>query len=76
VNAPGLAFKVHGNHKTGKRAIVIVNYASEVQTYKWSFSDRIVREVVLYSPFTIPRTIKAGDPVEIKAEGLQILIEK
>jgi hypothetical protein len=76
VNAPGLAFKVHGNHKTGKRAIVIVNYASEVQTYKWSFTDRIVREVVLYSPFTIPRTIKAGDPVEIKAEGLQILIEK
>jgi hypothetical protein len=76
MNAPGLTFKVHGNHKTGQRAMVIVNNGSEALTYKWSFTDRNVKEVVLYSPYSGTKTIKAGDPVEIKAEGLQILVEK
>ena len=76
LNATGLAFKVHGNLKTGKRAIVVVNDAAEARKFKWTFTDRNVGEVVLYSPFNSPRTIKAGEPVEIKAEGLQILVEK
>lgn len=75
-NASSLAFKVHGNHKTGRHAIVIVNDAPETVKYTWAFTDRNVQEVLLYSPFTGVKTLKAGETVEIKAEGLQILIEK
>ncbi len=74
--ATGLAYKVHGNHDTGKRAIIVVNGSQESRVYNWSFPDRNVREVILYSPFEGVKTLKAGQPVEIKGEGLQILIEK
>jgi hypothetical protein len=75
-NSSVLAFKVHGNHKTGKRAIVIVNDAPEPLKYDWTFTDRDVREVILYTPFGGVKTLRTGEPVEIKAESLQILIEK
>jgi hypothetical protein len=53
-----------------------VNNGSKPLKYNWSFTDRDVREVTLYSPFASARTIRAGEPVDIKAEGVQILIEK
>jgi hypothetical protein len=70
-----LTYKVHGNRKTGKRAIVIVNNAEEPAQYKWTFTHRDVPEVKLYSPFAEVKIIKAGQPVEIKGESVQILIE-
>jgi hypothetical protein len=75
-NSNSLVFKVHGNQKTGKRAMVIVNYGPEPLTFKWSFENRNVREALLYSPFNGARTIREGETVEIKADGLQILVEK
>lgn len=75
-NGTSLAFKVHGNHKTGKRAMVVVNNGTEALTFNWSFTDRDVREAMLYSPFAGVKSIRAGEPVEIKAESLQILVEK
>jgi hypothetical protein len=74
--ATGLAFKVHGNHTNGKQAIIVVNGSQESHRYNWAFTGRKVGEVVLYSPFEESRTLKEGEPVEIKGEGLQILIEK
>jgi Domain of unknown function (DUF6259) len=73
---PGrLIFKVHGNRKTGKRAIVIANEGPRPVWYNWTFTHANVREVKMYSPFSGERILKAGEPVEIKPDGLQILIE-
>jgi hypothetical protein len=71
-----LVFKIHGNHQTGKRAMVIVNDCLQPVSYNWIFTHNNVREVKLYSPFSAVRILKAGEPVEIKADGLQILIEQ
>ncbi len=74
--AAGLTYKVHGNHTNGKRAIIVVNSGRESVRYDWSFTGRNVGEVILYSPFEESGTLKAGQPVEIKGEGLHILIER
>jgi hypothetical protein len=70
-----LTYKVHGNRKTGKRALVIVNNVEEPALYKWTFTHRNVPEVNLYAPFAGVKAVKAGQPVEIKGESVQILIE-
>jgi hypothetical protein len=75
-NARNLVYKVHGNHKTGKRAIVIMNDGLQTVSYTWKFTHKDVQEVQLYSPFTGIRTVKAGDSVEIDPEGMQILVER
>lgn len=75
-NARNLAFKIHGNHKTGKRAMVIMNDGLQTVSYNWTFAHRDVREVQLYSPFTGVKNLKAGEPVEITPDGLQILVER
>jgi hypothetical protein len=75
-NARNLVYKVHGNHKSGKRAIVIMNDGLQTASYTWKFTHKDVREVQLYSPFTGVKILKAGEPVEIKPDGLQILVER
>jgi hypothetical protein len=76
-NVPGsLVFKVHGNRKTGKRAIVITNEGLQPVWYDWAFTPTNVREVKIYSPFAGEKIVKAGEPVEIRPDGLQILIEQ
>lgn len=70
-----LTFKIHGNRKTGKKAMVIVNDATESIMYNWTFTNRVVPEVKLYTPFGGEKTVMAGQPVEIKGASLQILIE-
>ena len=75
-NDPGsLVFKVHGNRKTGKRAIIIANQGLQPVWYSWTFTHTNVREVKMYSPFAGEKIIKVGEPIEIKPDGLQILIE-
>jgi len=76
MHSRNLVFKIHGNHKTGKRAMVIVNDGLQTVSYNWTFTHRDVREVQLYSPFTGVKNLKAGEPVEIKPDGLQILVEQ
>jgi hypothetical protein len=73
---PGsLVFKVHGNRKTGKRAIVVANEGLQPVWYDWTFTHTNVREVKIYSPFAGEKIMKSGEPVEIQPDGLQILIE-
>ena len=74
-DSAGLVFKVHGNRKTGQRALVITNEGSRPVWYTWTFTQKNIREVRLYAPFAGAKTIKAGEPMEIKPAGLQILIE-
>jgi len=71
-----LTFKVHGNRQTGKRAMVIVNDGLQPVSYYWIFTHKNVQEVKLYSPFNNVQILKAGEPLEIEANGLQILIEQ
>ncbi len=61
--------------KTGKKAMVVVNEGLQSVSYTWNFTHASVPEVRIYSPFASPKTVKAGDPVEIEPDGLQILIE-
>ena len=71
----GLVFKVHGNRATGKRAIIVANEGPNTLKYEWAFTATNAREVTMYSPFADEKVVKAGELVEIKPDGLQILIE-
>jgi hypothetical protein len=75
-HGPGpLIYKVHGNIQNGRRAMVIVNDSPDKVRYLWRFTHRDVTEVMLYQPFKEAVRVKAGDPVEIAGDGLQILVE-
>jgi len=76
IHSRDLVFKMHGNHRTGKRAMVIVNDGLQTVSYNWTFTHKDVREVQLYSPFNGVKILKTGEPVEIKPDGLQILVER
>jgi hypothetical protein len=56
--------------------MVIVNESLQTVSYNWFFTHGNVREVKMYSPFAGTRILTAGEPVEIKPDGLQILIEQ
>ncbi len=71
-----LSFKVHGNRLSGKRALVVINKGTENVQYKWSFKNVPAGAIELYSPFEGVKKVSPGDILEIKGEGLQILIEQ
>jgi hypothetical protein len=70
-----LTFRIHGNRKTGKRAMVVVNDGVEPVVFTCTFTHRNVPEMKLYSPFAGIRTVKTGEPLEIRGESVQILVE-
>jgi len=70
-----LHYRVHGHMDTGQRAIVVVNDSPEPISYIWEFTHKDIRKAQLYSPFEEVRTVKQGDVLEIKGDGLQILVE-
>ena len=75
-DAAKLIFKVHGNKKTGQRAIVIVNNGSDSVNYNWTFTYKEgVKKALLYSPFEEVKIVKQGEPITIKSDGLHILVE-
>ncbi len=70
-----LHYRVHGNMETGQRAIVVVNDSPEPVMYVWEFTHKEIEKAELYSPFEEVRSVQQGDVVEIKGDGLQILVE-
>lgn len=72
----GLFYKVWADAKTGQRAIVIANSTRDAIQYTWQFEGKDVREAVLYAPFEAPKTVKQGEALAIKGQGLNIIVEK
>jgi hypothetical protein len=72
----GLRFKVHGHYLTDRRAIVVANDSAQPVQYVWEFTDRKVKQALLYAPFGRVVTVNQGQPITIKGEGLNILVEK
>jgi len=70
-----LHYRVHGHMETGQRAIVVVNDSPDPISYVWEFTHKNIEKAQLFSPFEEVRSVKQGDVVEIKGDGLQILVE-
>jgi len=70
-----LHYRVHGHMDTGQRAIVVVNDSPEPIRYIWEFTHKDIKKAQLYSPFEEVRSVNQGDVLEIKGDGLQILVE-
>ncbi len=68
-------YRVHGHKETGQRAIVVVNDSPDPVSYVWEFTHKEVKKAILYAPFEEARPVKQGDVIEIKGDGLHILVE-
>jgi hypothetical protein len=71
-----LPFSVHSHFSKDRLALVIVNDFRESKTFRWNFTGKKVAQALLYQPFSPVRTIKQSDPLKIKPEGLQIIVEE
>jgi hypothetical protein len=71
-----LHFKVHGNSKTDQRAIIIANDSPDPVKYVWQFTNKNIKQALLYEPYGNVITVNQGDPLIINGNGLQILVEK
>ncbi len=71
-----LPFGVHGHFSKEQRSIVVLNDSQETKNYRWKFTHTPVRQARLYQPFTPSRLIDPADTLEIKAEGLHIIVEQ
>ncbi|GGC13525.1 hypothetical protein GCM10011386_01500 [Parapedobacter defluvii] len=71
-----LIYKVHENLKTGRQTLVVANDAADTKQYAWEFTSRKVKQVTLYAPFEEPKTVKNGEILTIKGNGLHILVEE
>ena len=70
-----LLYKVHGHNKTDQRAIVVANNSSNPTKYTWKFTDKEIKQALLYAPFEMVRTVNQGDTLILKSEGLNIIVE-
>lgn len=70
-----LVYKTHGHYQTDRRAIVVANLSGQPYQYQWQFGHRDVQKAQLYTPFEPVREVLKGTPLEIKPEGLHILVE-
>lgn len=71
-----LHYKVWGDLKTDQRAIVIANDSPDSVQYTWKFTNKNVKQVLLHEPFGKVITVNQGEPITIKGEELNILVEK
>jgi len=69
-----LVYKVHENLKTGRQTLVVANDAADTKQYVWEFTNGKVKQVTLYAPFEQPKTVKSGEVLNIKGNGLHILV--
>ena len=76
VHPSNLVYRVHGNRKTGQRAIVVANPSGESAMYQWQFVMADIKEAMLYEPFQATRNVLANEPITIPAEHVQILVAK
>ena len=70
-----LHYRVHGPFDSEQRAIVVVNDSPDELSYIWEFTHTKVNRAMLYSPFEKPQSIKAGEALNIKGDGLHIIVE-
>jgi hypothetical protein len=73
--SPDVLYAVHGDSAGQRRAIVVVNNSSAARKYTWKFSHREVKSAKLYVPFEEVKELANADPLEIKGQGLHILVE-
>jgi len=70
-----IRFAVHGDRKTKRKAIVVVNRTLKPRRYTWRWLAAGSTRMTLIEPFRAPRTALAGAEVELKAMGLHVLVE-
>lgn len=70
-----LPYRVHGHRDTDQRAIVVANTSLQDRTFFWEFLKGRVTEADLYEPFQPVRTVSSSEPVSIKGQSVQILVE-
>jgi hypothetical protein len=68
-------FAVHGDARSNRRALVVINEASTPRQYAWEFTHRSVAKARLYAPFENVREVSAGTTLTIPAVGLHIVVE-
>ena len=71
-----LRFAVHGDRKTNRRAMVVINNSRKTCAYRWKFEHRIVRCARVYAPFQEVRDSVKDAVLEIKPDGLHIILEE
>ncbi len=71
----GLPYRVHGHRETGQHAIAVANSSINERIYFWEFLEGGVTQADLYEPFQPMRTVSSGEPVSIKGQTVQILLE-
>ena len=81
VSEPGLAkltdlrFAVHGDRKTKRKAIVVVNRARAARRYSWRWLAAGSSRLTLIEPFQAPREAFMGTELELHPMGMHILVE-
>lgn len=69
-----LHYRTHRSLDHARLALVVANADSAPAAYTCRFDAPYSRTAVLYSPFTEPRTVTAGETLEIPGIGLHILV--
>lgn len=73
---PGnLHFRVHGDKSSGRKAIVVINPASDAREYAWKFINTEGAKAELYEPFEEIRKVSSGEPLLIKGYGLHVILQ-
>lgn len=71
-----LHFKVWRNPKTDQNAIIIANDSPDAVQLNWEFTNKNVKQAIIYEPFRKPVIVIQGTPITIKEEGVQMIVEK
>lgn len=71
-----IAFAVHGEKQTDRRAIVVANTGFVPCSYRWRFTHRAVRKAKRYEPFQPVQMVYADSVTQIKPLALHILVEE
>ncbi len=74
--AGALPWRVHGHRETDRRALVVANATMQDRSYFWEFLKGRVKSATVYEPFQPVRETAADQPVTIKGQSVQILIEQ
>ncbi len=74
-HSANLRFAVHGDRKTGRKAIVVTNRTRQERRYRWRWLAGGRSSLTLHEPFRAPREVAAGQEIDLAPIGLHILVE-
>jgi hypothetical protein len=74
-NAANIRFAVHGDRRTKRKAIVVVNRTGQPRRYNWRWLAAGGSRLTLHEPFLAPREVSMAEPLEMRPMALHILLE-